>query len=100
MRRGRERLIGAASLRVTYLSTMRLAAALLLALAGAGCKAPDPQALLQVKDVEAYWTVDPSRGSTNYLAPAVRFQVANRTDGAVRAVQATATFAVPSVGGR
>jgi hypothetical protein len=72
---------------------MRRATLLLtIAIAVPGCKAPDPQALLQVSDVESYWTVDPSRGTTNYLAPAVRFKVTNRSDGPTRSIQATATF--------
>lgn len=67
---------------------LSLAAALVVA----GCATPDPQALLEVRGVETYWTVDPSRGTTNYLAPAVRFEVVNRTAEPTRSIQATATF--------
>lgn len=66
--------------------------ALLLGVSACACRTPDPQALLEVKDVETYWTVDPARGNTVYLAPAVRFTVRNKTGAPTRSIQATATF--------
>ena len=69
-------------------SRAALAAALLLG----SCRSPDPKALLEVTDVEAYWAVDSASGTTEYIAPAVRFQVRNASAEALRAVQATAVF--------
>lgn len=63
----------------------------LTAMQGA-CRSPDPQAVLQVSEVEAYWAIDPAQGPTQYIAPVVRFQVRNRSGEALRSVQATATF--------
>jgi hypothetical protein len=56
------------------------------------CHSPDPQALLEVTDLETYWAVDPPTGDTRYIAPAVRLHVKNKGAEALRSVQATATF--------
>src|SRR5687767_11993533 len=56
------------------------------------CKSPDPQSLLEVSGLEAYWAVDPQTGDTRYIAPAVRLHVKNKGSEALRSVQATATF--------
>ena len=56
------------------------------------CHSPDPQAVLEVTDVEAYWAVDPPSGDTRYIAPAVRLHVRNKGAEPLRSVQATATF--------
>ena len=56
------------------------------------CHTPDPQALLEVTDLETYWAVDPPSGDTRYIAPAVRLHVKNKGGEALRSVQATATF--------
>src|SRR5881397_422706 len=67
-------------------------AVLALAVPLVTCRSPDPQAVLQVSDVETYWAIDPAQGQTQYLAPVVRFQVRNRAGQPLRSVQATATF--------
>jgi hypothetical protein len=56
------------------------------------CQSADPKAELTVSDVETYWVVDSPVGSTQYIAPAVRFRVANKSSKAWGSIQATATF--------
>src|SRR6266511_524738 len=56
------------------------------------CRSPDPQAVLEVSDIEAYWAIDPPSGDTRYIAPAARLHVKNKGPEALRSVQATATF--------
>jgi hypothetical protein len=56
------------------------------------CHSPDPQQVLEVSDLEAYWAVDPPSGDTRYIAPAARFHVKNKGQEPLRSVQATATF--------
>ena len=71
-------------------STRRLVLA--AALASAACHKPDPNAILEVSDVEAYWAVDPSVGQTQYIAPVVRFHLRNKSPESQAAIQVTATF--------
>jgi hypothetical protein len=66
-------------------------AALVLALAALSCRAPDPRAELELRDVETYWAVDAATGETQFLAPVVRFQLANKSARS-RSIQAMATF--------
>ena len=63
-----------------------------LSVAALSCQAPDPQAVLETSDLEAYWAIDPAVGETRYIAPAARFQVKNKGTEMLRSVQATATF--------
>jgi hypothetical protein len=70
----------------------RLAGALILAAAGAGCTKLDPAAELAVHDIETHWAIDPSVGGNSYLAPVVRFQVANKGTHTLRSVEARARF--------
>jgi hypothetical protein len=56
------------------------------------CRSPDPQAVLEVTDIEAYWAVDPPAGDMRYIAPAARLHVRNKGAEPLRSVQATATF--------
>lgn len=73
---------------------MRPAGTAVIALAAAlgGCRSPDPQAVLEVSNVETYWAIDSAQGDTQYIAPVVRLQVRNRGPEPLRSVQATATF--------
>jgi hypothetical protein len=61
-------------------------------LAGAGCHTPDPKALLDVSDVDAYWAVEPTLGGEQYIAPAVKFRLHDRSDQPQHSVQAMAVF--------
>jgi len=63
-----------------------------LAAALGGCRSPDPQAVLEVSNLETYWAIDSAQGDTQYIAPVVRLQVRNRGAEPLRSVQATATF--------
>jgi hypothetical protein len=63
-----------------------------LTLSALSCRAPDPKALLDVSDVDAYWAVEPSMGGEQYIAPVVRFRLHNRSDQELRSVQAMAVF--------
>jgi hypothetical protein len=65
---------------------------LFLALVSLSCESPDPKATLEISDVETYWVVDAPNGATQYIAPAVRFRVKNRSSRPWGSVQATATF--------
>lgn len=56
------------------------------------CQSADPKAELRVSDVETYWVVDSPVGSTQYIAPAVRFRVTNKGSRPWGSIQATATF--------
>jgi hypothetical protein len=61
-------------------------------LALVACRRLDPQQELAVSDVETYWVVDAPVGDKRYLAPAVRFKVANKGNQAQRSIEATAVF--------
>lgn len=66
-----------------------------LALAGSalgGCRSHDPQAELEIRDVETYWIVDSPRAGENFIAPAVRFRLRNRGMQELGSVQARARF--------
>src|SRR5260221_12403393 len=75
---------------------MRLSSSLVLVLVAAGpladCKSHDPKQELEVARVEAYWVLDSPRGGTQYMAPAVRFRVHNKSPEPILSIQATATF--------
>jgi hypothetical protein len=58
----------------------------------AACQHHDPKQELEVLDPETYWVLDSPRGQTQYMAPAIRFRVRNKSPEALRAIQATATF--------
>jgi hypothetical protein len=62
------------------------------ALSASSCQSPDPQAVLEMSGLEAYWAVDPTSGDTRFIAPAARFHVKNKGPEPLRSVQATATF--------
>lgn len=70
----------------------RLCAAAALSASALACQSPDPQAVLEVSGLEAYWAVDPASGDTRFIAPAARFHVKNKGPEPLRSVQATATF--------
>lgn len=63
-----------------------------LGAAAFSCQSPDPQAVLETSDLEAYWAIDPAVGDTRYIAPAARLNVKNKGTEMLRSVQATATF--------
>jgi len=65
---------------------------LTLVLGVAGCKTPDPKAELEISGIETYWVVDPAKGDTQLIAPAIRFQVRNKGREARSSIQATASF--------
>jgi hypothetical protein len=72
-------------------SPFAAALALPLTLLAGSCRAPDPKAELELRGVETYWAVDPAMGETQFLAPVVRFQLANKA-ATSRSIQAMATF--------
>ena len=67
-------------------------AAIAAAVVVAGCRAPDPNAIVKVSDVETHWAVDSAAGGTQYIAPVVRFKVSNISGELQGSVQVTATF--------
>jgi hypothetical protein len=64
----------------------------LLVLASGACRAPEPKAELELTDMETYWVIDSALGTTEYIAPAVRFRLRNKGARPWGAIQATATF--------
>jgi len=74
---------------------LRPAAALGLAVvlpALAACKTHDPKAELEINELETYWILDSPKGATQYMAPAMRFRVKNKSPEPIRSIQATANF--------
>jgi hypothetical protein len=57
-----------------------------------GCRAPDPRAEVALSDVETYWAVDRPAGSTQFIAPVVRFRLHNKGSHPLRSIQASGTF--------
>ena len=49
-----------------------------LCLALAGCGAPDPKSEVEMLNLETYWAIDSPSGTTQYLAPVVRFELRNQ----------------------
>jgi hypothetical protein len=45
-----------------------------------------------VSDIETHWAVDPPSGTTQFIAPVVRFKLHNKSGKAQTSVQATAVF--------
>ena len=70
----------------------RAAVLVLLGLSALSCRTPDPRALLDVSDVDAYWAVEPPMGGEQYIAPVVRFRLHDRSDQELHSVQAMAVF--------
>jgi hypothetical protein len=64
---------------------------LALCLALGACAAPDPRAEVEMLNVETYWAIDSPSGTTQYLAPVVRFELRNKGKKS-RSVQAMATL--------
>ena len=75
---------------------MRVPSTLALLLVAAcpltSCKSHDPKQELEVAGVETYWVLDSPRGATQYMSPAVRFRVRNKSPEPILSIQATATF--------
>ena len=63
-----------------------------LVLCAPACRTPDPKALLDVTDVDAFWAVEPSMGGEQYITPAVKLRIHNRRDKEQHSVQAMAVF--------
>ena len=66
--------------------------AVVLAAALAGCRSHDPKTELEITELETYWILDAPKGGTQYMAPAIRFRVKNRSPEPIRSIQATANF--------
>jgi hypothetical protein len=75
---------------------MRLPSTLALVLVAAcplaSCKSHDPKQELEIAGVETYWVLDSPRGDVQYMSPAVRFRVLNKSPEPILSIQATATF--------
>ncbi|HET7747517.1 MAG TPA: hypothetical protein VFM29_09475 [Vicinamibacteria bacterium] len=67
-------------------------AVIVLAVALSACKVPHPPDVLKVSDVETHWAIDSASGTTQYIAPVVRFRVTNVGPEPLTSIQATATF--------
>jgi len=70
----------------------RLGLAFGLVFAAAACRTPEPKALLDTSDADAYWAVEPTMGGETYIAPALKFHLRNRSDRQQHSVQAMAVF--------
>lgn len=73
-------------------ASLARAGLLLAGLALAGCRAPDPQAEVALSEIETYWAVDRPSGSTQYIAPVVRFRLLDKGTAPLYSVQASGTF--------
>lgn len=69
-----------------------LALVLVVACPLANCRSHDPKQELEIAGVETYWVLDSPRGDTQYMAPAIRFRVHNKSPEPILSIQATATF--------
>jgi hypothetical protein len=65
---------------------------LAILLSTSSCRTPDPKALLEVSDIDAFWAVEPSMGGEQYIAPTVKLRIHNRSDVPQHSAQAMAVF--------
>jgi hypothetical protein len=72
--------------------SFRLGLVASLALAALSCRTPEPRALLDISEVDAYWAVEPTMGGEQYIAPALKFRLHNRSDTQQHSVQAMSVF--------
>ena len=63
-----------------------------IALALAACRTPEPKTLFDTSEADAYWAVEPTMGGEQYIAPAVKFRLHNRSDTQQHSVQTMAVF--------
>jgi hypothetical protein len=70
----------------------RVTCAVGLALALGGCAPIDPKAELEIEGLETYWAIDSPGGSSQFLAPVVRFNVRNKGTRSRRSILASATY--------
>lgn len=61
-------------------------------LASWACRRPDPQQVIDIAQLEAYWVIDTPVGNEQYIAPAVRLVLKNKGAAAAHALEATAVF--------
>jgi hypothetical protein len=64
----------------------------LLVLGSGACRSPDPQAELELLDLETHWAIDSSVGEKVYIAPVARFKLRNKGREPLRSIQVTASF--------
>jgi hypothetical protein len=75
--------------------SLRAIPALLLAacLGASACGgAPDPNLFVELKDLDAYWGVEPMSAGEQYIAPMVRINMRNKGAADLEFVRAMATF--------
>jgi hypothetical protein len=72
--------------------TSRFAVVIALALTAASCRTPEPKALIDPSDADAYWAVEPTMGGEQYIAPAIKFRLHNRSSDQQHSVQTMAVF--------
>ena len=63
-----------------------------LGLAAASCRTPEPKALFDTSEADAYWAVEPTMGGEQYIAPAIKFRLHNRSSAQQHSVQTMAVF--------
>lgn len=58
----------------------------------AACTPPDPKAELELLGLETYWAVDTPKGSEQYIAAAVRFELRNKGRKPLNSIETSAGF--------
>lgn len=58
----------------------------------AACTPPDPKAELELLGLETYWAVDAPKGSEQYIAATVRFDLRNKGGKPLGSIEASAGF--------
>ncbi len=58
----------------------------------AACSSIDPQKELRISDLETYWAIDSAVGTTQYIAPVVRFRLTSIGSAPAKVIEATVAF--------